>query len=68
MTDGEREREQHDVERVERPAERRGDQRASRRGVGDAPPSEEPSVGGSGGGPEAQWLGSGRVGVKSHWA
>ena len=43
---GERQREQHDVERVERPAERRRDESAPRRGVGDAPPAEQAGVGG----------------------
>ena len=37
---GEREREEHHVERVERPAQRRGDERAPRGGARDAPPAE----------------------------
>ena len=40
----ERQREQHDVERVERPAHRGGDERAPRRCVGDAPPAEQTGV------------------------
>ena len=41
----EREREQHDVERVERPAERGGDQRTTRRRRCGVPPPEQPGLG-----------------------